>query len=397
MKDLNSNARQGGSVGFILAETWRFFSSAPYSVKIIWRFERKLLLVLAGSTVLDGVSPALSVLVGRYFLDAIVEVYKHGGQAACIQRAVVWLGLQIAIGAGCAGTAKIVSYFKTLLAARLSLCLQADIIDGMAGLEMKDYDDPEIYNMINRARSEAQNNKPLVIVGGVCDILSSGITFLSFSVVLFSFSPLLPLAMFGICIPYFILNLYFAKVNFNLQFGRTHEQRVVAYLASCFGNRRSLPELIVLDLWAFFKTRWNTLAALFVKQDLALLKRRNTFELLIIVFSYLGRGAVSLYIVFKCLANLASYSIGQMTMFIQSFAGGVGALGQVMQVFSTVYEGSCYLQTYQQFKALQKTARARLPAVREVPAVIAQIECRNVGFAYPGSSVPALHAVNLVF
>jgi len=275
--------------------------------------------------------------------------------------------------------------------------MQTDLVDGMSRLEMKDYDNPEIYDMITRARGEAQNNKPLAIVSGVCDITSSLITWFSFSVVLFKFSPIVVAAMFAICIPYFILNVYFARANFNLQYGRTHEQRVAGYLDSCFTNRRSLPEIITLGLWSFLRNKWNTLATKLMRQDISLLKHRNVSELAIIAFTYLGRGGVSLYIIVKCLLHFANYTVGQVMMYFQSFAQGVSALAQVMQQFSAVYEGSCFLQTYQQFQEVQATAKPCAKAKRKAPEVIESIECRDVSFTYPGSSTDALQDINLVF
>ena len=84
-------------------------------------------------------------------------------------------------------------------------------------------------------------------------------------------------------------------------------------------------------------------------------------------------------------------------MYFQSFSGGVGALTQVMQQFSTVYEGSCFLQNYQQFQEVQEASKLRSKAQRKVPEVIESIECRNLGFVYPGASTPALQDINLVF
>ena len=385
------------SVRNILAEACRFFKAAPYAISVIWRFEPRLLLILAGSTILDGVLPVVSVWIMRYLLDAIVDAYQHHGQAEYVKKAIYILVLQVIVTGGSSCINKIMSFFKALLSSKLSLDMQTDLVDGMSRLEMKDYDNPEIYDMITRARGEAQNNKPLAIVSGVCDITSSLITWFSFSVVLFKFSPIVVAAMFAICIPYFILNVYFARANFNLQYGRTHEQRVAGYLDSCFTNRRSLPEIITLGLWSFLRNKWNTLATKLMRQDISLLKHRNVSELAIIAFTYLGRGGVSLYIIVKCLLHFANYTVGQVMMYFQSFAQGVSALAQVMQQFSAVYEGSCFLQTYQQFQEVQATAKPCAKAKRKAPEVIESIECRDVSFTYPGSSTDALQDINLVF
>ena len=397
MNVLNSQAGGRKSVRNILAEACRFFKAAPYAITVIWRFEPRLFLILAGSTILNGILPVVSVWITRYLVDAIVGAYQHQGQAEYVKKAVHMLVLQIAVTGGSSCISKIMSFFKTLLSSRLSLDMQTDLINGMSRLEMADYDNPEIYDMITRARNEAQSNKPLTIVSGVCDVTSNLITWLSFSFVLFKFSPLIVAAMFAICIPYFILNVYFAKANFNLQYGRTHEQRAASYLSSCFIDRRSLPEIITLGLWPFLRNKWSALLARFMRQDISLMKHRTVAELAIIGFTYLGQGGISLYIIVNCLLHFADYTVGQIMMYFQSFSGGVGALAQVMQQFSTVYEGSCFLQNYQQFIEAQKTSRPTTKSQRKIPEEIESVECHNVNFTYPGSSTCVLQDINLVF
>ncbi len=385
------------SIGNILAETRRFLKATPYAISIIWKFQPGLFIILTFSTVLDGVSPVLSVWVMRYLLDAIVNAYQQHGQAEYVKKAIYMLVLQIIVAGGSSCISKSMSFFKGVLAMKLSLNMQTDLIEGMRFLGMKDYDNPDIYDMITRARGEAQSNKPLVIVSGVCDIASSLITWLSFSVVLFRFSPIVVAAMFAICIPYFILNVYYGKANFNLQYGRTHEQRAAGYLSSCFTDRRSLPEIITRNLWSFLRNKWSALATKFMRQDISLVKHRTVAELAIIGFTYLGQGGASLYIILKCLAHFADYTVGQIMMYIQSFSGGVSALAQIMQQLSGIYEGSCFLQNYQQFLEVQKTSRPPTKPQRKVPEVIESIECRNVSFTYPGASTHALQDINLVF
>ena len=95
--------------------------------------------------------------------------------------------------------------------------------------------------------------------------------------------------------------------------------------------------------------------------------------------------------------HFADYTAGQIVMYIQSFSGGVSALTQVMQELSGIYEGSCFLQTYQQFFEVQKASMPVTKARRKVPEIIESIECRNLGFVYPGSTIRALRDVNVVF
>jgi ATP-binding cassette subfamily B protein len=194
-----------------------------------------------------------------------------------------------------------------------------------------------------------------------------------------------------------ILNVYYGKANYNLQYDRTHDMRAASYLSGCFGDRRSLPEIITRDLWSFLGNKWTALVTKFIRQDVSLLKHRTVAELMIVVFSSLGQGGVSLYIIINCLRHIADHSVGQIMMYFQAFSGGVGALARVMQQISGIYEGSCFLQTYQQFFEVQKTPTPITKKPRKVPDVIESIECCNLGFMYPGASVHALTNINLIF
>lgn len=389
----------GGKRSFrgAVTEIYRFLKVTPYAISIIWKFQPSLFIVLIFSTVLDGISPAVTVWVTRYLLDSVVRAYQHLGESVYIKKAIYMVILQVGVTGGFACISKSMSFFKSLLSSKLSLDMQTDVIDGMSHLEMKDYDDPEIYNMIERAKGEAQSNKPLQIVSGVCNIISNIITWFSFGFILFSFSPFVVAAMFAICIPDFILAVYYAKINFNLQHGRIHELRVANYLDSCFTSRRALPEIITLNLWSFLRNKWRALTASLIGQDISLLKRHNTWEIVIIVFTYISRGGVSLYIIVKCLLHFADYTIGQIMMFYQSFAQGATAAAQILQQFSAVYEGSCFLQTYQQFQEVQSASKTKTTPKRKIPEVIETIECKNISFIYPGASTFTLRHIDVLF
>ncbi len=275
--------------------------------------------------------------------------------------------------------------------------MQAELISGMSLLEMKHYDNPETYDMLLRAKGEAQSNKPLTIVSGLCDVASNLITWVSFSFILFGFSPFVLLAMFGMCIPYFILNVSFAKKNFSLQYDRAHGQREANHLIACFTDRRSLPEIITRNLWQYLKTKWQALAGMFVQEDMFLGRRRTAWELAVIALTYVGRGGANLYIIVKCLLHFSHFTIGQIMMYIQSFAGGMNALVLVMQRLSVVYEGSCFLQNYQQFLATQNGCQLVVRTGRKVPEEIESVECRNVSFIYPGASAYVLKDLTVLF
>jgi len=204
-------------------------------------------------------------------------------------------------------------------------------------------------------------------------------------------------AMFIICVPYFVLNVYFAKANFNLQFDQIHDQRASSYLDACFTNRRYLPEIITLGLSPYLRKRWNAIGTGLISQNMALLKRRNKSELVMIVFVFLGKGGISLYIIVRCLQYASFYTVGQIMMYIQSFSGGINALAGVMQQLSGIYEGSCFLQNYQRFIEVKKTSNCASIPKLQVPEEIESFECRGVGFIYPGSSTCALENINLTF
>jgi ABC-type multidrug transport system fused ATPase/permease subunit len=397
MKTGPHNVNGKRSIRGIKAEAVRFFKITPYAISLIWKYQPRLFVILSISTILEGISPCLSVWIMRYLLDAVVSAYQHQGQSEYVRRAVYLLIFQIVVIGGFACIAKGMTYFKSVLSLRFSLDVQADLISGLAHLEMKDYDNPEIYDMISRAKDEAQNNKPLLLVSRICDMSSSLITWLSFSIILLKFSPMVVFAMFVICVPYFILNVYYGNVNFKIQFNRTHEQRAATYLFSCLTDRRSLPEIITGNLWTFLKSKWSALTTKFMHQDISKMKHRLVIELAIIGFAYVGRGGASLYIILKCLEHFADYTVGQIMMYFQAFSGGIGALAQLMQQLSGIYEGSCFLQNYQQFLEVKKPVIPLANQQRRVLAEIESVEFRNVGFTYPGSSASALQGINLIF
>ncbi len=374
----------------------RYVHALPYALGLIWRFQKRLLIVLAASTVVNGISPVASVWLMRYFLDAVIAAYDHPGQLRFLVRALEFCALQVAVGAGFAAADKLISLVRTTLASRLSLDMHGDVIDGMARLPMKDYDNPQTYDTIMRAKAEAEGNKPLTIVTGACDILSGTITWLSLSSILFHFSPVVVAATALICVPHLLAGAYISKAHFDLECARTERARFAAYLLSCLANRRVLPEIITLDLWSLLRDKWTRVAGELVAKDLDLSKTKAAVEVGVVLVTLVGRGCVSLYIVAKCVARSTGCTVGQLTMYLQAFWGASNTLVQVMHHISRIYEGACFLDMYREFERSRSSPRlSRLP-LRPPPNEIERIELRGVSFSYPGASRPVVVDVNLV-
>jgi ABC-type multidrug transport system fused ATPase/permease subunit len=132
---------------------------------------------------------------------------------------------------------------------------------------------------------------------------------------------------------------------------------------------------------------------MFVKQDIALGRRRVISELAVIVITFIGRGVINAFIIVKGLSSAANLTIGQVMMYVQACSGCVNALAQIMQKLSSVYESSCFLRNYQQFAEFNHGKATRV--LRAVPRKINSIEFKNVAFKYPGASEYSLKNINL--
>ncbi|MFL5322518.1 MAG: ABC transporter ATP-binding protein [Myxococcaceae bacterium] len=370
------------------------FKQAPGTFRLVWEADRGGTLLLAALTAVAAVVPAAIAWVGKLIVDAVVASAKTGSaedQRRVFQYVLIELGLMVLS----TGVNRAVGLIRELLRANLGNALNTRILHKALQLELRHFEDSEVYDKMQNARREA-SQRPLSLVTGAFTIVQNGITLVAYGALLVRLSPWSVAVLFLASIPAFIAEARLAGESFRLYTWRAPEGRKLNYLEWILTRDSNVKEVKLFGLGDLILGRYRQLFEKFYSEDKRLAYRRLAWGL--------GLGLLSLGAFYGCYAWVASraahaqISLGDMTLYLAVFRQGQGAFQTILSGIGSMYEDALFMSNL--FTYFEIPTGGELP--RLVPAKpVAHgrknaIELRNVSFRYPGKSAWALRDVNLV-
>jgi ATP-binding cassette subfamily B protein len=386
------DAREPGERKRGLVATCR---AAGYGVRIVWRCVPVPLVAVGLATILQGFSPAVTVWISKYVLDAVVRAAQSGGRAAEMGSLFRILALQLAVLTAFMVLSRLAGFARAYLGEKLTLCLRSDALKKISQLDPILFEDARVYDVIYRAQGES-GAKPMVLVDKIASTISSGITFVSMAGLIASFSRGMVVAMILLCLPYFLVQLEFGRRYFKLEYQRAHDGRLAGHLYDIMTTRHYVAEIMSFGLWSFLREKWWRIARSFMKQNMRLTAQRSGLEAAISLLVRAANAVAMGYIVYQGVRRAPPCTVGEIMMYAGAFAGGVAALGDSLDSVSGLHQGSLFLQNLIEFYELRSHPGAGRN-VRSAPEQIESIELSHVSFRYPGRDEYALKDVSMVF
>jgi ATP-binding cassette subfamily B protein len=354
------------------------------AVGMAWRCAPKTAALWIGALVLAALAPIAVARVGKEIVDAIV--------AQEITRTVTWVIVEMLLIAGLGVLQRTASTLRSLLGVRLGLAVNLEILRKAQDLELRDFQDPDFYDQLTRARREAPH-RPLAVAGELLGLVSAVVTLLGFATLLLSYSAVAVLLLLVTAVPAAFAELRFARVTFELRNRRASDARLLGYLEYVLASDEHAKEVMTLDLGPTLLDRYRRVSeAIWVEERALALRRMGWVALL----SQLGTlSFYGCYAVVAVQAATGALGLGDMTMYAFAFRQGQGAFQAILLALGALYEHDLYMSNLLRFLALPTRPRTpMLPAVAEPRE--RGIRFEGVGFRYPDQDRFALRNVDLV-
>lgn len=366
----------------------------PYSIVAVFRDAPFLLMLLLLMTVASGITPMVTVYVGKLVVNGIVNVLQHRdrfGEAVILANA---LGLQLIVLVSSRVIEQGSAYLSFFMGRRLSLSMNAEVIKKAMHMDYAFFESPHFYDMMTRAQRESEA-KPLILVLKLTSIVAGAITFISMGGLVISFSKLLFVVMLIVSLPLLIVRLRYGEKGYSLMYGRTEDQRLAGYISNIATKREYIPEIYSFGLAGHLFDKWYTCSKKFFDQDIQLHNRRSISQSLVSMLTVTSTVGAAAYIIYTCLSRGLSLTVGDVMMYSAAFTGGLAGLRVAMEGVSGIYENALFLHNYLEFNKLRSNIETGQG--RAAPEVIETIELRNVSFKYPDSDHYVLKNVSVTF
>lgn len=363
------------------------FQYSSRAITLVWTTNARLTLVLLGLAIVTGLLPGATAWVGRWLVDAVVAAGAGRASAAEAMRWVVYEGVLVVVFAAAQRGTMVA---QSLLRAQLGHRVNVMILEKALGLELRHFEDSELYDKLTRARRDA-SSRPLSLVMATFALVQHAIALATYGALLVAFSPLAVVLLAAAALPAFVVESRFSGEAFRLFRWRTPETRQQTYLESVIAREDSAKEVMLFGLGRPLLARYDDIFRRVYDDDRRLTLRRGAWGFALGVLSTAAFYGTYAWIVLAAVHG--RITLGAMTMYVLVFKQGQTALGQALAAVGGMYEDNLYLSTLYDLLETE-VAPATGTATRGVtPGDGLRFE--HVGFTYPGSERPAVADVSL--
>jgi ATP-binding cassette, subfamily B, bacterial len=365
---------------------------------MVWDTEPRYVVGILVLRVARALIPLAVLWVGKLIVDEVVLAVGVAGAGAPAPwlRLAELLALELGIALVGEGLSRLSALLESLLGDLFANRTSVELMRHAATLDLEQFENPEIYDRLERARRQTVNRIGLftLLLATVQDL----ITLLTLAVALAVYVPWLLVLLVVAVLPSLLGETHFASLGYSLLYSWTPERRQLDYLRYIAASDVSAKELKLFGLSDFLVGRYDRLSQEFYEANKALSVRRSLVSSLLAAVGTLGYYAAYAVIIYLTVVGHRSaagvFTIGVLTFLAGSFRQSRDLIQRVLLSLSQIFEQSLYLDDLFSFLALEPRIRPSAGA-RAVPNPIRQgFTFENVGFRYPGAEQWAVRGLD---
>jgi ATP-binding cassette subfamily B protein len=331
--------------------------------------------------------------MGKLIVDGVVQAAKTGAEVdrdRALTRVLLEFGLIVASTA----VNRTLLLLRELLRAHLSNRLNVQILEKALALEVRHFEDSNVYDKMQNARREA-SQRPLALVLSVVTVVQNALSLSAYAILLIKLSAWSVVVLAVASVPAFVAEARLASEAFRLSSWRAPEGRRLNYLEWVLTRDNHVKEVKLFNLGPLVLGRYRALFDKFFREDRRLAVRRMVWGL--------GLGLVALVAFYGCYVLVASraaearLTLGDMTLYLAVFRQGQSAFQDILANLAGMYENALFMSNLFEYFEIPTTQEAsrQQPAATVTRGAPLAIEFRHVSFRYPDKEEWALRDVSL--
>lgn len=351
----------------------------PEFFRLIWETSRSMTI---GNIILRAIKsavPLTMLYIGKEIIDEIIRIINEG------EAATHYLWVMVALELGLAVLSDLINRGITLLDSLLGDLVanktSVKLIRHAARLDLYQFEDPEFYDKLERARKQTAGRT--VLMSQVLSQFQDFITVLFLGIGLVAFNPWLILILILAVIPSFLGETHFNQMSYSLTRNWTPERRELDYLRYIGASDQTAKEVKIFNLDNFVADRFGTLADKYYTANRDLAIRRAGWGSLLSALGTLSYYGAYVFILIQTAQGLIT--VGTLTFLAGSFNRMRGLLQAIMNRFSQIAERALYLQDLFDFFNIQPLISQPISPRPFPPKIRKGFTFENVSFKYSNS------------
>jgi ATP-binding cassette subfamily B protein len=362
----------------------RRLETAQSLLRLIWRVSPRLLLSLIALTLLSGLLPAATIFVNAQLIETLATAVQQTQPVAILTNSfvvlLVLLGVVNVVGQL---LTRLQSAVENLYRVRVADHIRLLIAEKSASLDLPFFEDPEFYNDLELATTEA-SFRPSAIVSQAMVVVSTLTTLLSVSVILLLWQPWIPPVIVLVSLGIFWVSARLNRDHLNMVVENTSAFRRSMYINALVTGNWAAKEVRLFGLQQFLLGNLRTLLDHMYAREQQIERRR---VMLSSPAEMIQAGAPALLVAFTALQVIQGrLSLGGFTLYTQSILQFQGGMATLMATLAQLHEHQLFVDKLFRFLELQpriEAPRPRSAVARAQISATPQLEFRNVSFHYP--------------
>jgi ATP-binding cassette subfamily B protein len=325
----------------------------PRVLGLVWSASRILTFGLAVATVLAGVVPAITALIAKLLIDAVVRAITANvtGVAAATETfgpltldptgvVILLAAAQFLIYALSSFLSTLRNVCQQLLQERVTNTIQLEIMDHAAKLDLSFFEDSTSYDLLRRAQQGA-SSRPLFMVSGVFGLIQTAIALVSMIFLLFTLSPLLALIALIAPIPAFVADTRYGWRGYSFARWASPLRRRMDYLTTLVTTDTYAKEVKLFGLGPYFIDRFRQLSRVYQDRQRGLVVTRYFVGFVWSSLTTLAGSLTYLYVALQAIDG--KLTLGSLTLFTQAASSVQGSVQGLLGGAGSMYENNLYL------------------------------------------------------
>ncbi len=375
------------------APSWkeRFLAlkNLPRFLQMVWETNRALTIAVIILRVVRSLVPIGILWVGKLIIDGVVAAAQAQSAGQPVAWSHLWqlVAIEFVFAIVNDAVTRAGTLCESLLGDRFSNASSARLMEHAAKLDLKQFEDSEFYDQLDRARRQTASS--IGIFGIVLGAAQNLITLVSLTAALVLYVPWLLIPLVVAVLPSFVGEAHFATKSYSLLHRWTMARRQLDYLRSLGTSNQAVKEIKLFNLSDWLVKRFVTLAEAFEQANARLAIRQSILGWLLAAFSTLGYYSAYVCIMVLTVRGYHSpmgvFTIGVFAFLSATFRQSRDRIQGILLSVSQLYGQALYLNDLFTFFDIRPSIFSP-PGARLVTRPIAQgFEFRNVGYRYAGN------------
>lgn len=364
----------------------RTIKNIPRTIGIIKDIDKKNFLLIMILTIINGLVPTLILIATQSLINVLAS--NNISFKFVIINLIIYL-LVIFISSI---LSEAENYYKNKVQIIISYHLNLKIMNKCKQLGVKDFENSQIYDKLQRVQGEI-NNKPYETFTIILGLIEAITTLISSSIVIVSWRvwTIIPLIILPLLTSIYFLKL--GQTEFLVQYNRVSEARKGWYLSYLMTHDNSYKEIKLFNLEEHIINSYKNINQKFLKQDNKLLKNRSMSNFIFETIMQCSSAFVIFNIIIS--AFMKEILIGNVIGYIRGISLVQNNSKAIVVIIDSIYKNNLYIEQLFDFFSLETDELERDGNKEIIEGEIQNLKIKNLNFKYPTNDKLVLNNINL--